>query len=70
MNHTVRHYLDIYTIRRDMQEPGMTNPSHQIKEFTKTFVEKLKGLPLDDEIILKDNSFYDSSGQLICRIPI
>ena len=70
MNHTVRHDLGIYTIRRKMQESGVTNPSDKIKEFTKTFVEKLEGFPLDDEIILRDNSFYDRSGQLISRIPI
>lgn len=66
----VRHYLDIYTMRKEMQEEGITNPSEEIKKFTKEFVEKLQNMPLDDEIILKDSSFLDSLGDLIMKIPI
>jgi hypothetical protein len=65
----VRHYLDIYTIRKEMQEEGITNPSEEIKKFTKDFVEKLQNMPLDVEIILKDSSFLDSFGSLIMKIP-
>ncbi len=65
----VRHYLDIYTIRKEMQEEGITNPSEEIKKFTKDFVEKLQNMPLDEEIILKDSSFLDSFGSLIMKIP-
>jgi hypothetical protein len=55
-NHDVRHYLDIYTTRKEMQEEGITNPSEEIKKFTKDFVEKLQNMPFDEEIILKDSS--------------
>ena len=66
----VRHYLDIYTTRKEMQEKGITNPSEQIKKFTREFVVKLLTYSLDEEIILKDNgSFFDSKGNLIMKIP-
>ena len=42
INFDVKHYLDIYTIRKEMQEEGLTNPSEQIKKFTSDFVEKLQ----------------------------
>ena len=66
----VRHYLDIYTKRKEMQEKGITKPSEQIKKFTKDIVEKLKALPLDEKIILNDNSFYDGKGNLILNMPV
>lgn len=66
----VRHYLDIYTTRKEMQEKGITHPSEQIKKFTSDFVEKLRTYSLDEEIILKeDGSFFDSKGNLIMKIP-
>ena len=65
----VRHYLDIYSFRKEMQEKGITNPSEEIKKFTKDFVEKLENMDLDDEIILNDSSFFDSEGNLILTIP-
>lgn len=65
----VKHYLDIYTMRKEMQEEGITNPSKEIKKFTKDFVEKLQNMPSNDEIILKDSSFLDSLGNLIIKIP-
>ncbi len=69
-NLDVRHYLDIYTTRKEMQEEGLTNPSEQIKSFTIEFVEKLKTYSLDEEIILKaDGSFFDSKGNLIIKFP-
>ncbi len=66
---SVGHYLDIYSTRKEMQEKGITNPSEQIKKFTNDFVEKLQALPLDEEVILNDHSFFDSKGNLILRIP-
>lgn len=68
-NLDVRHYLDIYTIRKEMQESGITNPREEIKEFVKEFVDKLEKLPLDMEIFLEDNSFFDKDGLLIMEIP-
>ncbi len=69
-NLDVRHYLDIYTTRKEMQEKGITQPSEQIKKFTKDFVEKLQTYSLDEEIILDENSsFFDSKGNFIMKIP-
>lgn len=65
----VEHYLGIYTIRKHMQEEGITNPSEDIKKFVRELVEKLESMPLDEEIILKDSSFFDSSGNLIIKFP-
>lgn len=66
---SVGHYLDIYSTRKEMQEEGITNPSEQIKKFTRDLVEKLKTLPVDEEIILSGNSFFDSKGNLILKMP-
>ena len=68
-NLDVKHFLNIYTVRKDMQEKGITNPSEEIKKFTKDFVEKLQNMDLDEEVILIDNSFLDSKGNLIMKIP-
>jgi len=67
---SVGHYLNIYSTRKEMQEKGITNPSEQIKKFTIDFVEKLKALPLDQEIVLNESSFYDSKGNLIIKLPV
>ena len=69
-NFNVRHYLELYRKRKDMQERGITNPDEQIKKFTIDLVEKLQAYPLDEEIIVKDKgTFYDSKGNLILKIP-
>jgi hypothetical protein len=68
-NLDVKHYLDIYSTRKKMQEEGITNPSEQFKKFTNDFVEKLESLPLNEEIILQDHSSLDKNGNLIMRIP-
>ena len=65
----VRHFLGIYQIRMRMQEEGVTNPSPEIKNFTREFVDKLSKLPLDEEIKIENYSFYDSKGNLIATIP-
>lgn len=68
-NCNVKHYLDIYTVRKEMQEEGITNPRESIKKFTKEFVEILQNMPMDKEIVLKKSSFFDSKGNLIIKIP-
>jgi len=65
----VEHYLYVYTVRKEMQEKGVTNPSENIKKFTCEFVEILEKMPLDEEIILKESSFYDSKGRLLIKFP-
>lgn len=53
-----------------MQDRGNTNPSQEIKSFTKEVVEKLSNMPLDEEIKLENNSFFDSKGNFIAKIPV
>ena len=69
MHLDVEHYLSLYSLRKKMQEDGITNPSEQIIKFTREFVEKLQTLPLKEEIVLQGYSFYDSKGNLIMKIP-
>ncbi|MBK8801658.1 MAG: hypothetical protein IPN71_06270 [Fibrobacteres bacterium] len=66
----VRHYLGIYAKRKRMQEEGVTDPSVEMILFAREFVERLKSMPLDEEIILCDHTFYDSKGALILKIPV
>jgi len=40
-----------------------------MKKCTTSFVTQLKGMPLDEEIMLKGNSFFDSKGKLIMKMP-
>lgn len=65
----VRHYLKIYQLRKKMQDEGVTNPKDEIKELTKTIVEKLSLLPLDEKINLSNNSMFDSKGNIIVTFP-
>lgn len=65
----VEHYLGIYSMRKEMQEKGITNPNENIKKFTRELVEILEKMPLDEEIILKESSFYNSKGRLLIKFP-
>ena len=66
---TVKHYLNVYTTRKEMQKKGITNPSTEIKKFTQDLIDKLNDYSLDEKILLKDGSFFDSEGKLILTIP-
>ena len=66
---TVKHYLGIYEGRKQMQQSGLTNPRNDIAQFTLKFVDILNKLPLEQELEIKDNSFYNSRGKLIIAIP-
>lgn len=70
MQYDVEHFLRIYSIRKGMQEDGVINPSERIKKFTLDLVEKLESLSLKETIVLKDNAFYDSRGNLIIKLPV
>ncbi|QBY05986.1 hypothetical protein E2K93_17160 [Thalassotalea sp. HSM 43] len=48
MPQTVQHFLDIYQLRKSMQEDGITNPSEQVKEFTSSFVQALEKHDCDE----------------------
>ena len=52
-----------------MQEDGITNPTQEIKELTKTIVDKLSKLPLDEEITLDNNIMSDTRGNIIVEFP-
>tara|TARA_R110002050_G_scaffold16798_1_gene50706 strand:- start:20 stop:238 length:219 start_codon:yes stop_codon:yes gene_type:complete len=68
-NLDVKHYLGIYTIRMQMQDDGITNPSDEIKLLTKTIVEKLSQLPLSEKIELENGKMTDSKGNVIAIFP-
>jgi len=65
----VEHYFYIYTVRKEMQEKGITNPNENVKKFTSELVEILEIMPLDEEIILKESGFYDSKENLLIKFP-
>ena len=66
----VRHYLEIYQIRMQMQKEGITNPSREIKELTKNILEKLSLMPLEDKIELKGNYLIDQKGEIIASLKV
>ena len=45
--------LGIMSLRLEMQEDGITNPSSHIKEVTKTLVEKLSKIDANEKINIK-----------------
>ena len=65
----VRHFLNIYRTRMRMQDDGITNPSEEIKVFTRTLVEKLSLMPLDTELRIEDRSLVDNSGNIVATFP-
>lgn len=69
-NLNVEHFLNIYSVRKEMQDLGITNPSKKSIDFTNKIVEQLSKMPLEEEIILDNNSFYDSKMNLIIEIPM
>lgn len=52
--------VDLYTIRKEMQEKGVTHPSEEFKTFTRDFVEKLQTYPLDEENSLLTVTLFDT----------
>ena len=50
MSHTAEHYLGIYSIRLEMQDKGVTNPSDSVKAFTRRFVKRLRELDSSTQI--------------------
>jgi hypothetical protein len=68
-NLNVKHYLECYRTRKEMQEAGITNPTDEIKILTKTIVDKLSHLPQDEKIELINNKMIDSKGNIIVTFP-
>ena len=52
-----------------MQDNGITNPTDEIKLLTKTIVEKLSLMPLEEKIDIVKNSMIDSKGNIIVTFP-
>lgn len=62
---TVKHLLEVYKTRLEMQQQGITNPSDHVKIFTKKIVEKLSQLPQEELIKFIDMKLIDSNGYII-----
>ncbi|WP_336129370.1 hypothetical protein [Mesoflavibacter sp. CH_XMU1422-2] len=69
MSLDVKHYLGIYKTRLEMQNSGITNPTNEIKKLTRTIVEKLSLLPLEEKIELENGKMIDSKGNVIITFP-
>lgn len=62
---TVKHYLEIYKTRLEMQEQGITNPLDYIKIFTRQLVEKLSQLPQEEMVEFIDMKLIGTKGNVI-----
>lgn len=62
---TVKHYLEIYKTRLEMQEQGITNPLDYIKIFTRQLVEKLSQFSQEKLIEFRDNKLIDAKENVI-----
>jgi len=67
-NLDVKHYLGVYKTRLAMQNSGITNPTKEVKIWTKIIVDKLSLLPLDEKVEICENSFIDSKGNVIATL--
>ena len=65
----VKQVLGTYQIRLRMQEDGATNPVPEIKEITRTIVDKLSKLPMDEKITIRDHIMKDSNHNVIVIFP-
>jgi hypothetical protein len=68
-NPSVQHVLAIYKTRMKMQEDGITNPTQEIKDLTRTIVEKLSRMPNDEKLVFVDHMIKDSKGNVIAKLP-
>ena len=68
-NPNVQHVLSIYQSRLKMQEDGITNPTKEIKDLTRTIVEKLSKMPQDEKLIFGDDMIKDLNGNVIAIFP-
>jgi hypothetical protein len=69
MSTSVGHVLAIYQTRMRMQQEGVTNPTQEIKDLTRTIVEKLSKMPQDEKLIFDDHMMKDSKGNVIVKFP-
>ncbi len=66
---TIKHFYKIYKTRLEMQEAGITNPPENIKEFTKSIVETLSKLPMEEIVDYINRTLVDSKGYVIVKFP-
>ena len=72
---TVQHFLEIYQLRKSMQDDGVTNPSESIKRFTADFVQALKKHDPNElvEIVKPGNGIKQfilvSNGIVLAELP-
>lgn len=62
---TIGYFLEIYKTRQEMQDLGLTNPSDEIKNFTKKLVETLLKYSQDEKISFIDMKLIDSKNRII-----
>lgn len=62
---TLKHYLEVYKTRLEMQQQGITNPPEHVKNFTKKIVEKLSQLSQEEIVEFIDMKLVDSNGYII-----
>lgn len=62
---TLKHYLEVYKTRLEMQQQGTTNPPEHVKNFTKRIVEKLSKFPQEEIVEFIDMKLIDSNGYII-----
>lgn len=66
---TAKHVLEVYKTRLEMQEAGITNPPENIKEITKSIVETLPKLPMQEIVDYVDGALVDLKGNVIIKFP-
>jgi hypothetical protein len=69
MSTTVGHVLAIYQTRMRMQQDGVTNPNQEIKELTRTIVEKLSTMNQEEKLTFENHMMKDSKGNIIAKFP-
>lgn len=66
---TAKHVLEVYKTRLEMQEAGITNPPENIKKITKSIVETLPKLPMQEIVDYVDGALVDLKGNVIIKFP-
>ena len=69
----VDHYLNVYKVRKEMMEDGITNPLPEGRKLINEIVSKLSKMPLNEVIELKRKDgklvMLDSKGNIIVTVP-
>jgi hypothetical protein len=69
----VKHYLNVYKVRKKMMEDGITNPLPEGRKLINEIISKLSKMPLNEVIELKRKDgklvMLDSKGNIIVTVP-